>query len=659
MPIPHHCTYVPCYLMHALLCLGNEGEGNHEDRSVRDTQMKLFLLERKLKEQRQFMEDNPGDVTCESEELISALEEEVKSMRTDFTAASGPKSNGRTGPRGLGGWRDDRDKCRISQKQEQEHEHALGLSQGEDEVKEMSRDKFSPRGITDSETSFRSPQPPTQPSGGVVRDGTTPVSRKDMTQGRLNHNINQQKKGSSYVPALRDKALRSGSDTHDEHTDGDLIPEDGRDLPIRDKDCPTASPLSPDAKTAEDIDESSHGYDDDAYEDEDDFIAPEHEHKVDPKDDISVLTSTDAGSKALSANPRGAETSNILNGFKKNLKGDFSDQSITPSNPITSIPVSASTSTSQAYPLVSQPVHAPPVPRPATKGPPSLAEIRRLKEEKLLQQEKEDKEKADSAPPVTLPVHVPVSTYKDSEAQGGSTSDSYSLPGKADNGTKNQSYKIPQIQAEESGGYVPSTQARVKRSDVSKEKEKEIEKEIFYVKETKKDKEKEREKEKEKDTDEMYCAVKVKEKDKKTDYNEDDDDDDDMYINVKNKKENGDKPSWNVKEKVIVKEKDKEKEVEKEKEKKTDNWNKNVKSSWDTEKVVEGKSKVEEKEKEVDLKYVTQTPKGGQFQGGNYEEKVPLQVKKPGTFSQYGNSKRVGDDYDDAYEFNGSDDEIA
>ena len=106
-----------------------------------------------------------------------------------------------------------------------------------------------------------------------------------------------------------------------------------------------------------------------------------------------------------------------------------------------------------------------------------------------------------------------------------------------------------------------------------------------------------------------------------------------------------------------MKEKDKEKEVEKEKEKKTDNWNKNVKSSWDREKVVEDKSKVEEKEK--DLKYVTQTPKGGQFQGGNYEEKVPLQVKKPGTFSQYGNSKRVGDDYDDAYEFNGSDDEIA
>ena len=609
--------------------------------------MKLFLLERKLREQRQFMEDNPGDVTCESEELISALEEEVKSMRTDFTAASGPKSNGRTGPWGLGGWRDDRDKCRISQKQEQEH--ALGLSQGEDEVKEMSRDKFSPRGVTDSETNFRSPQPPTQPSGGVARDGTTPVSRKDMTQGRLNHNINQQKKGSSYVPALRDMALRSGSDTHDEHADGDLIPEDGRDLRMQDRDCPTASPLSPDAKTAEDIDESSHGYDDDAYED--DFIAPEHEYKVDPKDDISVLTSTDAGSKALSANTRGAETSNILNGFRKNLKGDFSDQNITPSNPVISVPVSASASTSQSYPVVSQPVHAPPVLRPATKGPPSLAEIRRIKEEKLLQQEKEDKEKADSAPPVTLPVHVPVSTYKDSESQGGSISDSYSLPGKAENGTKNQFYKIPQIQAEESGGYVPSSQARVKRSDVSNEKEKEIEKEVFYVKETKK------EKEKEKDTDEMYCAVKVKEKDKKTDYNEDDDDD--MYINVKNKKENGDKPSWNVKEKVIEKEEEKEKviEVEKEKDKKTDNWNKNVKSSWDREKVVEDKSKVEEKEK--DLKYVTQTPMGGQFQGGNYEEKVPLQVKKPGTFSQYGNSKRVGDDYDDAYEFNGSDDEIA
>ena len=646
-------------------CLGNEGECNHEDRSVRDTQMKLFLLEKKLEERRQFMKDNPGDVTFESEELISALEEEVKSMRTDFTAASGPKSNGRSGPWGLGGWRDDRDKCRISQKQEQEQEHALGFSQGEDEVKEMGRDKFSPRGVTDSETSFRSPQPPTQPAGGIASHGTNPVSRKDMTQGRLNHNLkdnhNQQKKGSSYVPALRDKALRSGSDTHDEHADGHLIPEDGHDLPIRDRDreCPTASPLSPDAQTAEDadvdVDESSHGYDDEAYED--DFIAPEHEYKIDPKDDISVLTSTDAGSKALSANPRGGETTNILNGFRKNLKGDFTDQNNTPSNPIisVSVPVSvyASTSTSQVYSAAVQPVYTPPVPRPATKGPPSLAEIRRIKEEKLLQQEKEDKERADNAPPVTLPVHVPVSAYNDSEAQGGSVSDSCSFPSKADIVTKYQSYKFSHIQAEETGGYVPSTQARVKRSDVSKEKENETEKELFYVKETKYDKVKEKEKVKEKDTDEMYCPVKVHEKDKKID---DDDDDDDVYINVKNKKENGDKPSWNVKEK----EKAIQKEVEKEK--KTDNWNKNVKS-WNREKVAEDGSRVEEKEKEkekeVDTKYVTQTHKGGQFQGGNYEEKVLLPVKKPGTFLEYGNSKRVGDDSDDAYEFNGSDDEVA
>ena len=50
--------------------------------------MKLFLLERKLLELRQHMEDSPGDVTCEAEELISALEEEVRSMRMDLNAAS-------------------------------------------------------------------------------------------------------------------------------------------------------------------------------------------------------------------------------------------------------------------------------------------------------------------------------------------------------------------------------------------------------------------------------------------------------------------------------------------------------------------------------------------------------------------------------------------
>lgn len=626
------------------------------------------------------MEDSPGDVTCEAEELISALEEEVRSMRIDLNAASasgvagagggagselqGPNSKGRTGPWGPGGWRDDRDRCRKGQGQ------GYGQGQGEDEVKETSRDKFSPRGLTDNGANFRSPQPPTHPAGGLIRDETNPVSRKDMTAGRLN----QQKKGTSYVPALRHMAQRSGSDSHDDHTHGGLLLDHINDGRV--KDCPTASTLSPDTKITGDGDGDGdgdgQGYDDDAYED--DFQTPEIENKVEQKDDVSVLTSTDAGSKImgtvlLSAQPREAHTttSTVLDGFNKGLKGDSnSDQSA-------SLPASAVAP--QVHSTASQFIYTPPVLRPAAKGPPSLAEIRRIKEEKLMQQEKEEKERADREPPmaatlsVQAHVHAPSSasvtdtvssSHQNSRGQGEEVVDLYSQQqGKNDNGGRNQYFKVPPIQAQETGGYVPSSQARVKRNDVFKEKVIEPEKEVFYGKETRKGKEKDR--------DEMYCPVKIKEND--NDKNDDDDSDDDyLYKNVKQNKDPVvvEKPSWNTsKKKENEKEKEKEservkeqdKDKDREKEKKTDNWNKNIKS-WDVEKdKVIDRNKVEEEEKEVVKEKEKITEKEGQFKGGNFDEKIPS--KKPGSFFAYGNSKKAGNDDDDEYEFNGSDDEIA
>ena len=643
--------------------------------------MKLFLLERKLLELRQHMEDSPGDVTCEAEELISALEEEVRSMRMDLNAASasgvgsgagagadfqGPNSKGRTGPWGPGGWRDDRDRCRKGQGQ------GYAQGQGEDEVKETSRDKFSPRGLTDNGVNFRSPQPPTHPAGGLMRDETNPVSRKDMTAGRLN----QQKKGSSYVPALRHMAQRSGSDSHDDHTHGGLLLDHINDGRV--KDCPTASTLSPDTKITGDIDidgdGDGQGYDDDAYED--DFQTPEIENKVEQKDDVSVLTSTDAGSKImstvlLSAQPREAHTttSTVLDGFNKGLKGDSNSDQSTPLPASAAAAAAAAAVAPQVHPPASKPTYAPPVLRPAAKGPPSLAEIRRIKEEKLMQQEKEEKERADREPPVTVPlsvqahVHAPSSasvtdsvssSHQNSRGQGEELVDSRSQQhGKNENGANNQYFKVPPIQAEETGGYVPSSQARVKRNDVFKEKVIEPEREVFYGKETRK--------EKEKDTDEMYCPVKIKEKDK----NDDDDSDDDyLYRNVKQNKDPivVEKPSWNnSKKKENEKEKEKEnervKEQDKDKEKKTDNWNKNMKS-WDVEKdKVIDRNKVDEKDYEVLKEKEKITEKEGQFKGGNYDEKIPS--KKPGSFFAYGNSKTAGKDDDDEYEFNGSDDEIA
>ena len=648
------------------------------------------------------MEDSPGDVTCEAEELISALEEEVRSMRIDLnvSAASGagigagtgagsdlqgPNSKGRTGPWGPGGWRDDRDRCRQGHTQGQGQGYGQGQGEGEDEVKETSRDRFSPHGLTDSGASFRSPQPPTHPAGGLIRDEANPVSRKDMTAGRLN----QQKKGSSYVPALRHMAQRSGSDSHDEHTHGALILDHINDGRV--KDCPTASTLSPDTKITGDGDGDGdgegQGYDEDAYED--DFQAPEFENKVEQKDDVSVLTSTDAGSKImgtvlLSAHPREAHTatSTVLDGFKKGFKGDSNGDQSPSSHPL--IPASASVpaaavavSAPQVYPTASQPVNAPPALRPTAKGPPSLAEIRRIKDEKLMQQEKEEKERADSAPPVTMPVsvqahvHVPSSSSvtdsvsssnRDRRGQGEEVVDSYSQQqGKNENGAKNQYFRVPQIQAEETGGYVPSSQARVKRNDVLKEKIIVPEREVFYGKETRK--------EKEKDTDEMYCPVKIKDKVKDCDRDDDDSDDDYFYKNVKQNKDPVavEKPSWNTKKKENEKEKEeenervKEQDEGKEKEKKRDNWNKNVKS-WDVEKdkvidrnEVEKKDEDAVKEKEKEKERITE--KERHLKGGNYDEKIPS--KKPGSFFAYGNSKKSGNDDDDEYEFNGSDDEIA